>query len=70
MNNHNRVAIKARLAKCLYESGLFAEAYQTAKAAIDLPLDDRSAKRLQKDRIKAQQVMKQAQRRLQADAHK
>jgi len=64
MNNYNRVSVKARLAKCLYESGSFADAYRTAKEAIDLPLDDAAAKRLQKERIKAQQVMKQAQQRL------
>jgi tetratricopeptide (TPR) repeat protein len=69
-NNYNRVSIKSRLAKCLYECGRYAEAYQTARQAIELPLDDHAAKRLQQERIKAQQVMKQAQRRLQADAHK
>ena len=64
MNNYNRVSIKSRLAKCLYESGRYAEAYQMARQAIELPLDDQAAKRLQQERIKAQQVMNQAQQRL------
>ncbi|HTY08392.1 MAG TPA: tetratricopeptide repeat protein [Candidatus Edwardsbacteria bacterium] len=64
MNNYNRVAIKARLANCLYEGGSYADAYRTAREAIELPLDDASAARLRKERIKAQQVMQQAQRRL------
>jgi tetratricopeptide (TPR) repeat protein len=64
INNYNRVSIKSHLAKSLYECGRYAEAFHMARQAIELPLDDRSAKRLQQERIRAQRVMRQAQQRL------
>jgi tetratricopeptide (TPR) repeat protein len=62
MNNYNRVFIKARLAKCRYEQGRYAEAGSLAREAISLPLTEDAAQRLQRERARAQQVMQQSEK--------
>ena len=64
LNNFNRVEIKYRLAKCLLELGKNQEAARQAREAIELPLDDESARRLQGDRRRAQDVMFAAEKRM------
>jgi tetratricopeptide (TPR) repeat protein len=60
MNNYNRVFIDARLAKCRYEQGRYAEAESLAREAITAPLTEDDARRLQRERSRAQQVLKQS----------
>ncbi len=58
MNNHNRVFIAARLARCLHRMGSFAEAAAAAREAISLPLTEDAAKRLRQERVMAEQVLR------------
>jgi tetratricopeptide (TPR) repeat protein len=65
MNNYNRVFIKARLAKCRYEQGRYGEAESLARDAITSPLTEDAARRLQRERARAQQVMKLSEKKAQ-----
>lgn len=63
MNNYNRVYIKARLAKCRFEQGRYREAETLAREAISLPLTETAARRLQRERTRAQQVIRSSQKK-------
>jgi len=64
LNNYNRVVVSYKLAKCQLENGSYQNAYASAGQAIGYPLDEETAKRLVNERRKAQEVMKQAEKKI------
>ena len=64
MNNYNRVVVGGRLAKCYLQGKKYREAREASQKALELALDERSARRLKNERARAYEVLKQAEKKL------
>lgn len=67
LNNYNKVIVSYKLSKCMLENRKYQDAFDNALRAINYPLDKDSAGRLETERRKAQEVMKQAEKKLKGD---
>ncbi len=64
LNNYNKVVVSYKLAKCFLENQKYQDAFRTAQQAINYPLDKETAVRLVNERRRAQEVMNQAEKKI------